>query len=110
VPSAWDRLRYWLQARRRARQRRDLRTRLMIAWAALHEARQYVLRDRRAERAERDRLVRQIDAGRRAAEAVVEALQARALGGAVSDEELLRAAETARDVLSDLAQPLGQRD
>lgn len=99
MPSAWDRLRYWLQARRRARQRRDLRARLLRAWTRLDELRRYVERDRRAERAERDRLVRQIDAGRRAAEVVVEALHARALGGAVSDEEVLRAAETVREVL-----------
>lgn len=103
MPRPWDRLRYWLQARRRARQRRDLRARLMVAWAALHEARQYVLRDRRAERAERDRLVRQIDDGRRAAEAVVEALQARMLGGAVGDDDLLRAAEAAVEVLREAA-------
>lgn len=75
----------------------------MVAWAALHEARQYVLRDRRAERAERDRLVRQTDAGRRAAEAVVEALQARMLGGAVGDDDLLRAAEAAVEVLREAA-------
>ena len=74
MPRPWDRLRYWLQARRRARQRRDLRARLMVAWAALHEARQYVLRDRRAERAERDRLVRELEEALRRQVALEEAL------------------------------------
>lgn len=60
MPSAWDHLRYWLQARRRARQRRDLRARLLRAWVRLDELRRYVERDRRAERAERDRLVARI--------------------------------------------------
>ncbi|ODU08012.1 MAG: hypothetical protein ABS84_14980 [Rubrivivax sp. SCN 71-131] len=74
MPGPLTRLRYWLLARRRARQRRDLRTRLMIAWAALHEARRYVTRDRRAERAERDRLVRELEEALRRQVALEEAL------------------------------------
>lgn len=76
MPSAWDRLRYWLQARRRARQRRDLRARLLRAWTRLDELRRYVERDRRAERAERDRLVRELDAQRQRADALQDALSA----------------------------------
>ena len=75
MPGPLTRLRYWWLARRRERQRRDLRLRLMVAWMLIDELRQYVRRDRRAERAERDRLVRELDAQRQRADALQEALR-----------------------------------
>lgn len=58
------RFRAWSMRRRQRAQRRDTQARLFRAWARLDEARNYVARDRAAERKERDRLVRQIDAAR----------------------------------------------
>lgn len=60
----WARYQAWAAQQRRARQRRDIRSRLLRAWSRLDELRHYVDRDRRAERSERDRLIRQLDEAR----------------------------------------------
>lgn len=64
MPGAWDRLRYWLLARRRARQRRDLRTLLMLARARLDGAHRVLAAALHARDAERDRLVRELEEAR----------------------------------------------
>lgn len=101
MPRAWDRLRYWLLARRRARQRRDLRARLLRAWARLDELRRYVERDRRVERAERDRLVRQLAEARRRQDELEALLLAYIAGQRLIDSASVeRAADSARDALA----------
>lgn len=91
-----SRLSAWLAERRKQRQRQDLRARLMAAWMALHELGQYVDRDRLAERRERDRLVRQIDAARLRQDELEALLRAYLVGQAVIDSQVETAASRAR--------------
>lgn len=75
MPGPLTRLRYWLLARRRARQRRDLRTLLMLARARLDGAHRVLAKVLHARDAERDRLVRELDAQRQRADALQEAMR-----------------------------------
>lgn len=75
MPGPLTRLRYWLLARRRARQRRDLRTLLMLARARLDGAHRVLAEVLHARDAERDRLVRELDAQRQRADALQEAMR-----------------------------------
>lgn len=75
MPGPLTRLRYWLLARRRARQRRDLRTLLMLARARLDGAHRVLEKVLHARDAERDRLVRELDAQRQRADALQEAMR-----------------------------------
>ena len=73
----------------------------MIAWAALHEARRYVTRDRRAERAERDRLVRELEEALRRQDELEALLRAYIAGQQLIDSASVeRAADSARDALA----------
>jgi len=92
------RLLSWDLERRRRRQRRDVRGRLLRAWARLDELRGYVSRDRAAERRERDRLIRQIDAAREHQAELEDLLRAYLQGQALIDAEA--AAQRAREALA----------
>jgi len=81
------RLLSWDLERRRRRQRRDVRGRLLRAWARLDELRGYVSRDRAAERRERDRLIRQLDAARERQAELEDLLRAYLQGQALIDVE-----------------------
>ena len=94
----WQRLLSWDRERRRRRQRRDLRGRLLRAWARLDELRSYVSRDRAAERRERDRLIRQLDAARERQAELEDLLRAYLQGQALIDVEA--AAQRAREALA----------
>lgn len=95
------RLRLWGVERRKRAQRRDLHARLLRAWARLYELRAYVDRDRRAERRERDRLVRQIDESRARLEDLEGLLRAYLVGQAVLDSAAVeRASAQAREALA----------
>lgn len=74
MPGPLTRLRYWLLARRRARQRRDLRTLLMLARARLDGAHLVLAKVLHARDAERDRLVRELEEALRRQVALEEAL------------------------------------
>lgn len=84
--------------RRQRAQRRDTKSRLFRAWARLDEARSYVDRDRRAERAERDRLVRQIDAARARLSELEDLLRAYIAGQSLIDAS--HAAQRAKEALA----------
>ena len=92
------RLLSWDLERRRRRQRRDVRGRLLRAWARLDELRGYVSRDRAAERRERDRLIRQLDAARERQAELEDLLRAYLQGQALIDVEA--AAQRAREALA----------
>jgi len=94
----WQRLLSWDRERRRRRQRRDVRVRLLRAWARLDELRDYVSRDRAAERRERDRLIRQLDAARERQAELEDLLRAYLRGQAPIDAEA--AAQRAREALT----------
>ena len=95
-----SRLRRWAIERRKRAQRRDIRTRLMAAWMVIHELRRYVDRDRKAERRERDRLVRQIDESRARLDELEALLRAYLVGQAVLDSAAVSTAtESARESL-----------
>ena len=73
----------------------------MVAWMLIDELRQYVRRDRRAERAERDRLVRQLEAARRRQDELEALLRAYIAGQQLIDSASVeRAADSARDALA----------
>lgn len=73
----------------------------MVAWMINHELKSYVNRDRRAERRERDRLVRQIDASRARLEELETLLRAYLVGRSVIDTEAARrTADVARETLT----------
>ena len=94
----WQRLLSWDREQRRRRQRGDVRGRLLRAWARLDELRGYVSRDRAAERRERDRLIRQIDAARERQAELEDLLRAYLQGQALIDAEA--AAQRAREALA----------
>ncbi|MCU0951451.1 MAG: hypothetical protein MUC68_10400 [Burkholderiaceae bacterium] len=95
------RLRAWDQARRKRAQRRNIRVRLMVAWARLDELRGYVDRDRRHERRERDRLVRQLDEARTRQDELETLLRTYITGQALIDSQQIdSAAKRARESLA----------
>ena len=95
-----QRMRLWLEERRKRAQRRDLRSRLFGAWMVIHELRRYVDRDRRHERRERDRLVRQLDESRARLDELEALLRAYLVGQAVLDSAAVSTAtESARESL-----------
>ena len=95
------RLRAWDQARRKRAQRRNIRVRLMVAWARLDELRGYVDRDRRRERRERDRLVRQLDEARTRQDELETLLRTYITGQALIDsEQVASVAKRARESLA----------
>lgn len=97
LKAARARHRSWDAERRRRAQRRDLRVRMLQVMIRLDEARCYVDRDRRAERAERDRLVRQLDAARARQAELEELLRTYMVGQTLIDAEA--AAGRAREAL-----------
>lgn len=94
----WQRLLSWDREQRRRRQRRDVRGRLLRAWARLDELCGFVSRDRAAERRERDRLIRQLDAARERQVELEDLLRAYLHGQALIDAEA--AAAKAREALA----------
>lgn len=101
-------LRAWLasfqaaQLRRRKRaQRKSAHYQLLCLCVRLDEARRYVDRDRTAERAERDRLIRQRQAARDRLTELEQLLRQYLLGQAILDAERAQtAARRARDALA----------
>lgn len=97
--ASWlTRLQAWSMRRRQRAQRRDTQARLFRAWARFDEARRYVERDRRAERAERDRLVRQLDAARARLAELEELLRTYIAGQSLIDAS--HAADRAREAVA----------
>ena len=96
-----QRMRLWLEERRKRAQRRDLRSRLFGAWMVIHELRRYVDRDRKAERRERDRLVRQLDEARTRQDELETLLRTYITGQALIDsQQITSAAQRARESLA----------
>ena len=96
-----QRMRLWLEERRKRAQRRDLRSRLFGAWMVIHELRRYVDRDRRHERRERDRLVRQLDEARTRQDELETLLRTYITGQALIDsQQITSAAQRARESLA----------
>ena len=96
-----QRMRLWLEERRKRAQRRELRSRLFGAWMVIHELRRYVDRDRKAERRERDRLVRQIDEARTRQDELETLLRTYITGQALIDsQQITSAAQRARESLA----------
>ncbi len=96
-----QRMRLWLEERRKRAQRRDLRSRLFGAWMVIHELRRYVDRDRRHERRERDRLVRQLDEARTRQDDLETLLRTYITGQALIDsQQITGAAQRARESLA----------
>ena len=95
------RLRKWRQDARRRAQRRSLHARLLRAWSRLDELRAYVDRDRRHERRERDRLIRQLDAARARQDELETLLRTYITGQALIDsQQITSAAQRARESLA----------
>lgn len=94
----WERWQARRALRRLQRQRQDINTRMLGLMARLDEARRYVSRDRAAERRERDRLIRQIDAARERQAELEDLLRAYLHGQALIDAEA--AAAKAREALA----------
>ena len=96
-----QRMRLWFEERRKRAQRRDLRSRLFGAWMVIHELRRYVDRDRRHERRERDRLVRQLDEARTRQDELETLLRTYITGQALIDsQQITSAAQRARESLA----------
>lgn len=96
-----QRMRLWFEERRKRAQRRDLRSRLFGAWMVIHELRRYVDRDRKAERRERDRLVRQLDEARTRQDELETLLRTYITGQALIDsQQITSAAQRARESLA----------
>lgn len=94
----WERWQARRALRRLQRQRQDINTRVLSLMARLDELRGYVNRDRAAERRERDRLIRQIDAARERQVELEDLLRAYLHGQALIDAEA--AAAKAREALT----------
>lgn len=94
----WERWQARRALRRLQRQRQDINTRVLSLMARLDELRGYVNRDRAAERRERDRLIRQIDAAREHQAELEDLLRAYLQGQALIDAEA--AAQRAREALA----------
>ena len=94
----WERWQARRALRRLQRQRQDINTRVLSLMARLDELRGYVNRDRAAERRERDRLIRQIDAAREHQAELEDLLRAYLQGQALIDAEA--AAQQAREALA----------
>lgn len=94
----WERWQARRALRRLQRQQQDINTRVLSLMARLDELRGYVNRDRAAERRERDRLIRQIDAAREHQAELEDLLRAYLQGQALIDAEA--AAQRAREALA----------